>query len=273
MSHNVSLTFACYNQREYTQRCIESLARSGTDLSRVVAVDNLSTDDTLSYLEQSRLGAVIANQANYGCGVAWNQGALALQSDWTVVMNNDIVVSHGWLNALLDRALELGWLVVSPAMIEGPLDYDLEEMAAKGRAKLGQHTRSGQPHAVCMAIHRSVWQKVGFFRATPRLLGYEDSIFFAGVKRENIPCGTVGSSWIHHFGSITQTALKRERGLRSDQGLGERFHAEIGRKGWFSRKLDKFNDRRLTAHYRQQEMVQAQMSLHGERRDGQFFWL
>jgi GT2 family glycosyltransferase len=272
MSHNVSLTFACYNQREYTQRCIESLVRSGTDLSRVVAVDNCSSDDTLEYLKASGLGEVIANQSNYGCGVAWNQGALTLQSEWTVVMNNDIVVSQGWLDSLLDHALELGWLVVSPAMIEGPLDYDLDDIAATGRSKLRQFSRPGQPHAVCMAIHQSVWQRVGFFRATPRLLGYEDSIFFNGLQRENIPCGTVGSSWIHHFGSVTQTAMKLERRLKNGKELGEKFHAEVGRKRWLPRKLEKITRRYKERMYKDAEFKAAGMTLMGQRKNGEFQW-
>ncbi|MFY8129784.1 MAG: glycosyltransferase family 2 protein, partial [Burkholderiaceae bacterium] len=42
-----ALTFACYNQLDYTRLCVESLVKHGTPLSRVVAVDNGSTDDTV----------------------------------------------------------------------------------------------------------------------------------------------------------------------------------------------------------------------------------
>jgi N-acetylglucosaminyl-diphospho-decaprenol L-rhamnosyltransferase len=236
-------------------------------------VDNHSSDKTLTELRNLKLGQVIANSQNYGCGVAWNQGALALQAEWTIVMNNDIVVSSNWLNGLLNGAQKRGLLVASPAMIEGVLDYDLEQIASQGESQLGDASRDGLPHAVCMAIHRSVWQKVGFFRATPRLLGYEDSIFFAGLKREDIPCGTLGSSWIHHFGSVTQTAMKLEQGLKAGQGLGDRFHAEMGRKNWLQRKLDKHRIRRLTHQFRAIELARTSMSLHGERRNGDFVWL
>ncbi|WP_245395100.1 glycosyltransferase family 2 protein [methane-oxidizing endosymbiont of Gigantopelta aegis] len=68
------VTFACYNQVEYTRQCIESMVRQGDDLSRLVVVDNGSTDDTRNYLQSLSLGGLILNSANLGCGVAWNQG-------------------------------------------------------------------------------------------------------------------------------------------------------------------------------------------------------
>ncbi|MCA3172253.1 MAG: glycosyltransferase family 2 protein, partial [Burkholderiales bacterium] len=70
-----ALTFACYNQVDYTRQCVESLVKHGIPLSRVVAVDNGSTDDTVSYLQSLPLGARIFNKKNMSCGVAWNQGA------------------------------------------------------------------------------------------------------------------------------------------------------------------------------------------------------
>jgi hypothetical protein len=217
----IAVTFACYNQVDYTRQCVDSLVRTGLDLSRVVAVDNGSTDGTRDYLASLPLGGVVLNGHNLGCGVAWNQGALALQADWTVVMNNDVVVTSGWLDGLVDAAQAHGLKVVSPALVEGPLDYDLEAFRARQAVKMQDVVLRGARHAVCMAVHRSVWDEVGYFRATPRLWGFEDSIFFHDLDQAGIACGQVGASWLHHYGSITLSALKRERGL-STQGRPER---------------------------------------------------
>ncbi len=87
-----SLTFACYNSVDYTKLCIESMVKNGTPLDRLVAVDNGSTDSTREYLASLPLGGRIFNKANLGCGVAWNQGALFHQAEWTIIMNNDVFV-------------------------------------------------------------------------------------------------------------------------------------------------------------------------------------
>jgi len=130
-----AITFACYNQVEYTRQCVDSMVKHGVDLGRLVVVDNGSIDDTRSYLETLPLGGRIFNKANLGCGVAWNQGALALQAEWTIVMNNDVLVSHGWIENMINAAEQNGLKIISPALIEGPLDYDLRRLPANPQLK------------------------------------------------------------------------------------------------------------------------------------------
>ncbi len=47
-----SITFACYNEVEYTKKCIDSMIENKEDLSRLIVVDNGSADGTQEYLEQ-----------------------------------------------------------------------------------------------------------------------------------------------------------------------------------------------------------------------------
>ena len=85
-----TVTFATLNCLEYTKLCIDSLIASGVSANRIVAVDNASTDGTQEYLQSLKLGNVILNRQNLSCGAAWNQGILAHQSEWTIIINNDI---------------------------------------------------------------------------------------------------------------------------------------------------------------------------------------
>ena len=77
------------------------------------------------------LGGRTFNQRNLGCSAAWNQGALALQSEWSIIMNNDVLVSHHWIESLIQTAERLNLKVISPALIEGSLDYDFDFFSAK----------------------------------------------------------------------------------------------------------------------------------------------
>lgn len=267
-----SITFACYNQLDYTRQCVDSLVRTGFDLGRVVVVDNGSTDGTQAYLASLPFGSVVYNRQNLGCGVAWNQGALAQQAEWTIVMNNDVVVTEGWLDKLIATAQARGLAVASPAMVEGALDYDLEGLAHEAGHKMADCIRQGDRHAVCMAIHQSVWDKVGYFRATPSLWGYEDSLFFHELDKAGIPCGIVGSSWIHHFGSVTLSALKRERGLKERDGLSGRNSYRLLGKSWWQRKWDKRKLKQQRQQWHDAEMAQYARTLHGERQAGEFLW-
>jgi GT2 family glycosyltransferase len=90
----------------------KNLGRSEVFFFRIVAVDNGSTDSTREWLGQQ------------GFGDAWNQGALTIQYKWTVVMNNDVVGTKGWLRNLLDAAEANQLHIASPATVEGELNYD-----------------------------------------------------------------------------------------------------------------------------------------------------
>ena len=63
MPASYTITFACYNQLAYTRKFIDSLDRAEVDFSRIVAVDNGSTDGTRQWLQGQGFGAVILNQS------------------------------------------------------------------------------------------------------------------------------------------------------------------------------------------------------------------
>jgi GT2 family glycosyltransferase len=274
MTDNYTITFACYNQLDYTKQFIASLDRSEVDFSRIVAVDNGSTDGTREWLGQQGFGSVILNDRNLGCGAAWNQGALALQSEWTVVMNNDVVCAKGWLRHLLQSAQQHQLQIASPAMVEGELNYDLLAWAAEAAQKMQGYCRHGAPHAVCMAIHDSVWQDIGYFMPVPKLLGYEDAIFFQRALENNIRTGTVADAWLHHYGMTTQKALKLEMNLDQSDSLGNRNLMKLYMsQSWWARKMARYQRRKLLHDARAYELGAFGVTVHGVRASGELNWL
>jgi glycosyltransferase involved in cell wall biosynthesis len=272
--YNYSATFACYNNVAYTQKCIESLRRSNFDLSRLVIVDNRSTDDTADYLHALNGPQLIRNKQNLGCGTAWNQGILAQQAEWTVIMNNDILVSHDWIENLIAQTIEAGLLVSSPAMMEGPDDYDWATRLPSLEDMLQVYHRPQAAHAVCLLVHESVWQKVGYFRATPKLLGFEDTLFFFDCFRNNVPHAAMGRSWIHHFGSVTVKALKAELGIKKRSGgLGDRNNKNLLDQGIVMRKWRKLLRQRHLKACRTAELRRFGVTVHGVREGGEVRWL
>jgi len=265
MKPDISVTFACLNQSRYTKACLESVLQAGISADQVIVVDNASTDDTHTVLSNFPGIHVIVNRTNLGCGVAWNQGALLQQAEWTIVMNNDIVVVPGWAEELVRSAERHDLQLVSPAMVEGSDDYDLRAAGFQRAEQARMTLRVGHVHAVCMLVHASIWQKVGYFRASPHLLGYEDTLFFNECRARGIRMGTVGSSWIHHYGSITQNAMRLERGLSSRDGLGDRHNYRLLGKNRVVRKWEKFRLRQSIRQYQTQEIATLGFSLHGQK--------
>jgi GT2 family glycosyltransferase len=273
-SPNYTITFACYNQLDYTKQFIASLDREEVDFSRIVAVDNGSTDGTREWLGQQGFGAVILNDRNLGCGAAWNQGALAIQSKWTVVMNNDVICAKGWLNKLLASAEANQLQIASPAMVEGKLNYDFQTLVAKIGAGMKGYVRQGLPHAVCMAIRDDVWNEIGYFMPVPKLLGYEDVIFFQRARETNLKTGTCADSWLHHYGQITQKAIHLEKTLKVSEGLGSRNLMRLYMaESWIERKLAKFNRNKKLKKFSEYEIQSFGVTVHGLRINNAFKWI
>lgn len=272
MTHDYAITFACFNSIDFTKACIDSLVKVGTSLSKLVVVDNGSTDGTRDYLAALSLGGRIFNECNLACGVAWNQGILHQQAEWTVVMNNDLLVSPQWIENLIGIAVANNLKVISPGRIDGPLDYDFDRFAAQSSYTMRDALRRQMQHAVCVCIHRSVFMEIGFFRPSPKLLGFEDTIFFNDLKKSGLSSAITGGVWLHHFGSVTQKAMKKDLGKLESEVLVKVDDRKLLQQGWFERKLGKFLLKKQVAQYRESEFRKYKMTMLGERINHDFIW-
>ena len=223
------------DQLHYTQQCVASLLAHGVDARAILIVDNGSKDDTPDWLASRPELRSVRNDVNLGCGGAWTQGALlSPSSDWVVLLNNDIVTAHNMVEAQIAAAERHGLAVVSPAMVEADLDYDLPAFTAEFLAKMGGTLREGWFHGVCFSVRRDVFGRIGFPDTDRLLFGREDAEFLARCVRNGLKVGTVGDALLHHFGSITQKAIKLETG-RKDLGDRDYFYARVG-MNWLARK-------------------------------------
>ena len=269
---NYSITFPCLNSVDYTKKLIESMLENGEDLSKVVAVNNGSKDSTEKYLKSIKHLNVITNKKNYGFGVPLNQGAMMLQTEWTIFMNNDVIVSKDWIEGLLSAAEKNNLKVISPAMIEESYDYDINQHSHKAKLLFDGYIRNDDAHAVCIAIHESVLFDVGFFRPTPSLFGYEDKIFFNELRKNKIKKGITSSSWIHHYGSVTQKAMKEKIGILNKNDLSNNRHSRLLCENFLFRKYLKHLTRKKRKNAVLHEIDNFGMSLIGRRHDKNFIW-
>jgi glycosyltransferase involved in cell wall biosynthesis len=101
-----SIIVPCWNQREFTRMCIQGLFRHTRPPWELIVIDNGSTDGTGEYLAgvqdaSAVLVISIRNPQNLGFPAAVNQGLKAASGDFLVLLNNDAVVTDGWLDQLV----------------------------------------------------------------------------------------------------------------------------------------------------------------------------
>lgn len=258
-----------FNQLPYTSQCVDSLLSEHVRQRDILIIDNASTDDTPLWLKRHPELRQLRNATNLGCGCAWTQGVvMSPDAEWVVLLNNDVLAGPDAIGALLDAADREKLGVASPALLEGINDYNFDTFAKGYKQMMTGMIRHGRFHGVCFAVNRSVLEKVGFPDTDRRLGGYEDAEYQFRCRRAGIPSGIVGDSVFHHFGSITQKAIKHKTGQKSLGDL-EYFRSKVS-SGWLSRKRDKylwkFEDRRWI----EEESRETGFSLHMQRCDGQW---
>ena len=94
---DLSVIIVSYNVRYYLDQCIQSVWEAAEDLSiEVIVVDNQSSDDSVSYIQEKYKDQVIliANTVNTGFSKANNQGIDISQGRYVLLLNPDTIVSE-----------------------------------------------------------------------------------------------------------------------------------------------------------------------------------
>ncbi len=143
-----SVIVPCWDQVAFTRQCLQALFRCTRPGSwELIVVDNGSTDGTAAYLAGVQATVevpitVITNARNVGFPAAVNQGLREASGEYLVLLNNDAVVTEGWLEHLV--ALTAATI---PAMMarqgRGGGDLLHGEHGKHGRKSGGRRERCG----------------------------------------------------------------------------------------------------------------------------------
>lgn len=239
----VSIVIPLFNQLEYTRSCLESLRRNTSADFELILIDNASNDGTSDYLETLSNIVIISNLENRGFAGACNQGIIAASGEWVVVMNNDVILSQGWLQGLLSAAGERQLDMVSPAIREGSLNYDFEAYAEELTGRMKAVVRLGAVNGICFMAHRRVFAAIGVFDENFRIGQYEDKDLFLRALRAGFQLGTVGAAFIHHFGSITQKALGARRETPGYACANKAYFTRKWQLPWWKRSIMRLRGR------------------------------
>jgi GT2 family glycosyltransferase len=266
---DIAVVIPVLNQLSFTKNCLDSLNQAGLPDAQIIIVNNGSTDGTREFLASRPQLQVIHNEVNRGCGHAWTQGAKASTAKWTVVMNNDVLVPPGCLEALCRFGENQRIDVVSPALAEGDCDYDWRAYAAEFVKKMESVQRNQVALGVCFMVHRRVFDAIGYFNGDFQLGGYEDDEFFRRVIPAGFRLAMTGSAFLHHFGSVTQKSMRSDVYLAK---VKERraYYRKLTGQTWLKRKITSTRNNLRNFWWRKTELRRYGFTLKEWRLEGRW---
>ncbi|WP_028403406.1 glycosyltransferase family 2 protein [Ectobacillus panaciterrae] len=222
-----SIIILTFNGLSFTRECIFSIFQYTKENYELIVIDNGSTDGTLKFLRSLPNAKVIANQKNRGFSGGCNQGLSIAKGENIVLLNNDTVVTEGWLTRLLWRLNHDGSIgIVGPRsniivwhQAIMPVSYkSIQQMQTFASKWTKTHHRQGyevdQLSGLCMVFKRSLIDVIGGLdeRFFPGY--YEDTDFCIRAQISEKKLWVANDVFIHHYGS-------------SSFKLNKEMHAEI----------------------------------------------
>lgn len=188
------------NCLELTKKCVAS-AESQDIPTRIIVIDNGSTDGTLDWLESPNFRHLWAGSRNNdGVSKGWNRGLTALFADgaeYVLVPNNDTILAPWTYRRLLEY---------NAPFVTGVSFGDMEEVMTEH----GPRELTGGPDFSCFLIRKSAWEKIGPF--DENMVHYcGDLDYHIRAHRAGIFLGNSHLKFFHQRSSTLKNALRADQ--------------------------------------------------------------
>ncbi|MBI3409194.1 MAG: glycosyltransferase family 2 protein [Planctomycetes bacterium] len=237
----VSILIPCVGMLEYTKLCVPSVLRHSRQPFELIFLDIGSLDGTAEYIAGLQAGAanipieVVRTQTDLGIKDVCKEALRRVHGDYLVLLNNDTVVTHGWLQQLIGLTSMTPTMGMTgpmtnyaapPQLVEtvpyriGPrkaakrlsgerdvlVDVQaVNEFAARFRDdRRGQWVEVDRLGGFCLLLKREVLRRVeqDLDRWTDLSL-FDTDILSSKARQAGYMIGCCRDLFIHHFGTRT----------------------------------------------------------------------
>ncbi len=225
----VSIVILTRNGLDVTVECLASIELHTHEPYELIMVDNGSTDQTRKFLQGFARShsnvTLVYNDDNLGFAAGCNQGMAAARGEHILLLNNDVVVTDGWLTRLL-RPLHQDPAIgivgprtnrVASKQLVPDSDYEnLDQMQEFARD--WSRKRAGRGHfdelaiGFALLIRGEVFRQIGGLDLRFGTGNYEDDDYCLRAQLAGWKIWIADDCFIHHYGSQT---------FKTEQGAGK----------------------------------------------------
>ncbi len=223
----VSIIILTYNNLKLNKLCIDSiLSKTAYPRYELIIVDNQSTDGTKEYLKEIENKhysnvKIIFNDQNKGFAGGNNIGINESDGDYILLLNNDTIVTRGWITSLTkhlenDEKLGMCGAVTNSIGNEAKIQVkysDLKTMDFFAFSYTWEHMKEQYLNPTvlalfCTLIKKEVIDKCGLLDERYEVGMFEDDDYAEAVKRAGYKLTIAEDSFIHHFDGATFKKLE-----------------------------------------------------------------
>ena len=205
-----------YNRRDDLRTCLQALPWPTIEQTNteVLVYDDGSTDDTATMTAAEFTKARLLTQTNRGLCAARNHAASAAKGRLIIIIDDDVIVQEGWLDAILkndDQNTILGGRVLDiegDRVQSGPARYTFI-----GK-RLPCHPQEATVGTGCnLAIPTQVFRDLGGFDEELDEYGFEESDFCIRANKAGYPFRYLQDATVRHKG----TEVKHGRAIHTQE--------------------------------------------------------
>ncbi len=210
-----SIVLVTHNQLGHTRACLDSIRQRTDEPYELIVVDNGSTDGTPQELKRRTDIRLIENDSNRGFPAAANQGIAAAEGSQILLLNNDTIVTTGWLRRMLDAlAREPGAGLAGPVSnrVSGAqqIDVDYRQLSELdgfawdwGLRHSGETVPTDRLVGFCLLIKRNVIEQIGMLDERFGIGNFEDDDFCRRARQAGFGLVISRDAFVHHAGHAT----------------------------------------------------------------------
>ena len=238
----VSLIIPIHNALEDVKLTLESIVHNLYQNFELILVDDGSTDETKDYLEnfaqQSGYTTLIRNESPKGYTVSANIGLKAAKTEFSVLMNSDIILTRQAIPQML-RCFEASAEIAMAGPLSNAASFQSipELSAAEGGWSINQLPEGWSPQALadkieaqitptypevpilngfCTMIRKTVFEKIGYLDEDAFPMGYgEENDFCIRAQKAGMKLVVADNAYVYHaksksFGSKRRSELNQK---------------------------------------------------------------
>lgn len=202
---------------DYTRSCVESIRRhTAAGSYELILVDNGSDDGTAAWAKEELNIHVIENSYNAGFSKGCNQGAAAASGELILLLNNDTLVTPGWLDGL-KRGLFSDSTVGAVGPVTNSAYYwtqipshyttleELDQFSESVRQSGGGTPLEERLKLIgfCMLLRREAFEEAGGMDERFGIGNFEDDDLSLRLRLLGYKLLLCKDTFIHHYGSVS----------------------------------------------------------------------